>query len=63
MKRIALLLVCCVFFGASFAQKTAADEKIEALLKQMTLEEKLGQLNQYSGDSRQTGPNRVSQKS
>ena len=60
MKKIALLLVCCITFGISVAQKISTDDKIETLLKQMTLEEKLGQLNQYSGDHRQTGPNRVS---
>lgn len=32
------------------------DARVEELLKKMTLEEKIGQLNQYSGDSEATGP-------
>lgn len=32
------------------------EKKIEILLRQMTLEEKIGQLNQYSGDNKATGP-------
>jgi len=32
------------------------DQKVNALLKQMTIEEKIGQLNQYSGDGAATGP-------
>jgi len=35
---------------------TSVDEKVERLLKQMTLEEKIGQLNQYTGDRLATGP-------
>ena len=30
--------------------------KVESLMKQMTLEEKIGQMNQYSGDAQATGP-------
>lgn len=39
-----------------FAQNKSIEKKIDALLKQMTLEEKIGQLNQYSGDNQATGP-------
>jgi beta-glucosidase len=39
-----------------FSQEKAIDQKIEALLKQMTIEEKIGQLNQYTGDNNATGP-------
>lgn len=38
------------------AQKADYAAKVERLLSQMTLEEKLGQLNQYSNASDQTGP-------
>ncbi|SFC83983.1 beta-glucosidase [Flexibacter flexilis DSM 6793] len=38
------------------AQKVDYSAKVERLLSQMTLEEKLGQLNQYSNASDQTGP-------
>ena len=39
-----------------FAQSKNIDQKVEALLRQMTLEEKIGQLNQYTGDNAATGP-------
>jgi beta-glucosidase len=55
MKKIGttiLLLVC--FIG--FSQQKTIDQKVNALLKQMTLEEKIGQLNQYTGDNQATGP-------
>lgn len=38
------------------AQQKDIDQKVEALLAKMTLEEKVGQLNQYSGDNTVTGP-------
>ncbi len=55
MKKIGttiLLLVC--FIG--FSQQKIIDQKVNALLKQMTLEEKIGQLNQYTGNNQATGP-------
>ncbi|MES2853903.1 MAG: beta-glucosidase BglX [Bacteroidota bacterium] len=55
MKKIGttiLLLVC--FIG--FSQQKTVDQKVNALLKQMTLEEKIGQLNQYTGNNQATGP-------
>lgn len=42
------------FFAA--AQQETIDQKVNALLKKMTLEEKIGQLNQYTGDNAATGP-------
>lgn len=38
------------------AQQETIDQKVNALLKKMTLEEKIGQLNQYTGDNQATGP-------
>lgn len=38
------------------AQQNAVSQKVEALLGKMTLQEKIGQLNQYSGDWNFTGP-------
>ncbi len=38
------------------AQAKTIDQKVNALLKQMTLEEKVGQLNQYTGNNAATGP-------
>nr|WP_315177961.1 glycoside hydrolase family 3 N-terminal domain-containing protein [uncultured Flavobacterium sp.] len=55
MKKIGttiLLLVC--FIG--FSQQKTIDQKVNTLLKQMTLEEKIGQLNQYTGNNQATGP-------
>jgi beta-glucosidase len=48
------LLLCCI---SAFAQKTdpAIHQKVDQLLKQMTIEEKVGQLNQYTGKAL-TGP-------
>ena len=39
-----------------FAQQKTIDQRVELLLKQMTLQEKIGQLNQYTGDNQATGP-------
>jgi len=47
------------FFLASFfatAQPKTIDQKVNYLLKEMTLQEKIGQLNQYSGENWVTGP-------
>ncbi len=38
------------------AQKKTINQKVDSVLKLMTLEEKIGQLNQYSGDWVSTGP-------
>jgi beta-glucosidase len=38
------------------AAPATLDAKVEALLKRMTVQEKVGQLNQYSGESQATGP-------
>ena len=42
------------FFAA--AQQETIDQKVNTLLKKMTIEEKIGQLNQYTGDNQATGP-------
>lgn len=39
-----------------FSQQKSVNEKVKHLLKQMTIEEKIGQLNQYSYDANPTGP-------
>ncbi len=38
------------------AQQQTTDQKVNDLLKKMTIEEKIGQLNQYTGDNQATGP-------
>jgi beta-glucosidase len=55
MKRIAALVFIMFSFFA-FSQQKTIDQKVDALLKRMTLEEKIGQLNQYTGDNAATGP-------
>jgi len=50
-----LLLIMTASVG-TFSQQKSVDQKVSALMKQMTLEEKIGQLNQYSDDWRTTGP-------
>lgn len=58
-RRTYVVLFLLVFINSAFGQVWANDPKIEAkidsLLKQMTLEEKLGQINQYSAGT-PTGP-------
>jgi len=52
-----IIHIISLFVGVvSFAQTQNIDQKVEELLQKMTLEEKIGQLNQYSSDWNQTGP-------
>jgi beta-glucosidase len=57
--RIKTLIVFCfattAFLGGTAQQKTI-DQRVDSVLKLMTLEEKVGQLNQYNGDFAATGP-------
>jgi beta-glucosidase len=53
-KSITLLVLLNFIF--SFSQTKSIDQRVEILLAQMTLEEKIGQLNQYTGDNAATGP-------
>ena len=53
-KTITLALLFLSVFA--FSQQQTTDQKVEILLKKMTLEEKIGQLNQYTGDNAATGP-------
>src|SRR5665213_3291568 len=52
---ICLCIFSCVIH-ISFSQQKSIPQKVEALLKKMTLAEKIGQLNQYNGDWAATGP-------
>jgi len=49
---ISLAIAC----PEAFSQSASINQKVESLLKQMTLEEKIGQLNQLNGDWAATGP-------
>jgi len=53
---IVLLLVGVLLTFSSLAQKKTIDQKVDSVLKLMTLEEKIGQMNQYSGSWTHTGP-------
>lgn len=55
MRKIATATLLLVFYIA-FSQPKTIDQKVDALLKQMTIEEKIGQLNQYNDDLKATGP-------
>ena len=47
--------ICIAFASTGCAKKESTDEKIDALIAKMTLQEKAGQLNQYSGFEILTG--------
>ena len=52
---ISAFLFCSIFFTVSAQQKTWS-KKVDSVLHLMTLEEKIGQLNQYTDDLTLTGP-------
>ena len=51
---IAIAILC--FIGKASCQTGNVDERVNTLLAKMTLDEKIGQLNQYNGDWEATGP-------
>jgi beta-glucosidase len=59
-KKLVQPIVCFFFsiilFTSIVAQKKSIDAKVDSVLKMMTLEEKIGQMNQYNGDWEATGP-------
>jgi beta-glucosidase len=50
------LLLMLTFFSVTSAQRTSIDHKVDSVLNLMTLEEKIGQMNQYTDDWTVTGP-------
>src|SRR3989339_2051407 len=52
---IALLFLSLNIYG----QKETISQRVDTLLSQMTLDEKIGQINQFSGNWEQTGPKAV----
>jgi len=59
MKRLSTFLLLAFFISiylSSTAQKKTIDQKVDSVLRLMTLEEKVGQMNQYNGDWDATGP-------
>ncbi|MTH14898.1 glycoside hydrolase family 3 N-terminal domain-containing protein [Flavobacterium sp. LC2016-01] len=55
MKKLTTFALLMASFFA-VAQQQTIDQKVNDLLKKMTIEEKIGQLNQYTGDNQATGP-------
>jgi beta-glucosidase len=51
-----LLFISILFTKTTFAQQKSNNQKVDSVLKLMTLEEKIGQLNQYNDDNKATGP-------
>src|SRR6185437_11937898 len=43
-------------FSAATAQKKHIAQRVDSVLRLMTLDEKIGQMNQYNGDWEATGP-------
>jgi beta-glucosidase len=62
MKRLSLLLhfslilIFQIIGFASIAQHKTIDQRVDSVLRLMTLDEKIGQMNQYNGDWDATGP-------
>lgn len=51
-----IMLLGLLFTQYSQAQQKTIDQKVDSVLKLMTLDEKIGQMNQYNGDWAATGP-------
>ncbi len=60
MKKLTILLLVTIFYGCKTpsSQKSVdeIDKKVDSLLSIMTLQEKIGQMNQYNGFWNVTGP-------
>lgn len=56
IKSIFLVVAYNFLWIAGFAQQKTIDQKVDSVLRLMTLEEKIGQMNQYNGDWDATGP-------
>lgn len=51
-----IFFTCFFVSSVVTAQKKTIDQKVDSVLKLMTLDEKIGQMNQYNGDWDATGP-------
>ena len=56
LKKIPLCTALSLLAVVAFSQKKTIDQKVDSVLKLMTLEEKVGQMNQYNGPWAATGP-------
>jgi beta-glucosidase len=55
-KCLSLVVVTLLFNFYAAAQKKTIDQKVDSVLRLMTLDEKIGQMNQYNGPWAATGP-------
>lgn len=55
-KIFGLLFLTFVFSNKCIAQKKSLTQKADSVIRLMTLDEKIGQLNQYNDDNQATGP-------
>ncbi len=56
MKKLSISFIILLVSFLGFSQTNNIDQKVTELLNKMTLEEKIGQLNQYTNDANLTGP-------
>ncbi|MCW3092558.1 MAG: glycoside hydrolase family 3 domain protein [Ferruginibacter sp.] len=56
LKACLCLLLATTQVFLCLAQKKSIDQRVDSVLRLMTLDEKVGQLNQYNGDFSSTGP-------
>jgi beta-glucosidase len=56
MNKLFLFLSLFFITPAIFAQRKTIDQRVDSVLRLMTLEEKVGQMNQYNGPWAATGP-------
>ena len=54
--RLFFIIATVIMAPTCYAQTKTIDEKVDSVLKLMTLDEKVGQMNQYNGDWAATGP-------
>jgi len=54
--KLSATIIAILFFFVCAAQRKTIDQKVDSVLKLMTLDEKIGQMNQYNGDWEATGP-------
>ena len=53
---LSLFSLAIVMAPSAYSQKKSIDQRVDSLLRLMTLDEKVGQMNQYSGMWEHTGP-------
>jgi beta-glucosidase len=56
------LINICAFSQGKFTTDATIEHKIDSILSKMTLEEKVGQMNQYTGNGGATGPIKVRER-